>query len=70
MMPKSTSQREVVLLRGGNATKGLAPDLPALVADLVPSASMHLHRTISKLTSEGDDLSNDKLRNTPGIAEW
>lgn len=30
---------------------------------------MHLHRTISELASKRDDLSDDKLRNTPGVAK-
>lgn len=70
MIPKFHYQRKAASLRRDKATEGLAPYLPALVANLVPCASMHLHGTIAKLASERDDLGDDELRNTPGIAEW
>lgn len=31
---------------------------------------MHLVRTVTKLSSKGNDLSNDKLGNTARVAEW
>ncbi|KAH3667992.1 hypothetical protein OGAPHI_001746 [Ogataea philodendri] len=52
-----------------NNTKGLASDLPALGADLVPDAVVELGGTVTQLSGQGDDLTNDKLCNRPRVGE-
>ena len=50
-------------------TEGLAADLPALGAHLVPGAAVHLAGAVAELAGEGDDLSNHQLSNRAGVGE-
>jgi hypothetical protein len=50
-------------------TEGLSTDLPALVADLVPGALVHLVGTVTELSRQHDDLSNDQLRHTARVTK-
>lgn len=52
-----------------NNSQGLASNLPALGADLVPCTTVHLVGSVAELTGEGDDLSNDKLSDTARVGE-
>lgn len=52
-----------------NDTQSLASNLPALGADLVPGASVHLVGSIAKLTGKNDDLGDDQLSNTARVGE-
>lgn len=51
-------------------TQSLPPNLPALIANLLPIPSVHLFIPITKLPSQGNDLSNHQLSNTSRITEW
>lgn len=48
-------------------TESLSSDFPALLANLVPGPTVHLHRTVTKLTGEDDNLRNDKLGNASRV---
>lgn len=50
-------------------TQSLATNLPALGANLVPGATVHLVGSVAELTGEGDDLGNDELGYTAGVGE-
>jgi hypothetical protein len=50
-------------------TQGLAPDFPAVLADLVPKPSVYFHGAITELTSQSDDLCDDQLSHTAGVGE-
>lgn len=52
-----------------NNTQSLASNLPALGADLVPGASVHLVGSIAKLTGKNDDLGDDQLSDTARVGE-
>lgn len=52
-----------------NDTQSLASNLPALGADLVPGASVHLVGSIAKLTGKNDDLGDDQLSDTARVGE-
>lgn len=50
-------------------TERLATDFPALGADLVPGAAVHLVGAVTKLTGQGDNFGNNELCNTARIGE-
>lgn len=52
-----------------NNSQGLASNLPALGADLVPCTTVHLVGSVAELTGEGDYLGNDKLSDTARVGE-
>lgn len=50
-------------------TQSLATNLPALGANLVPGATVHLVGSVAELTGEGDDLGDDEFGHTAGVGE-
>ena len=53
----------------GGLTQGLASYLPTATTDFFPGSCVQFARTVTKLTSESDNFSNDQLRNASRIAE-
>ena len=51
-------------------TQSLATNFPALVAHFIPCAVVQFVRTVSQLTGQGDNFSNNKLRYTSRVCEW
>ena len=66
-----TKSASSMVPRGGvvQQTKSFPSNFPTLCADLVPSAVMQFIRAIPKLTSKGNDFSNNKLCNTSRICK-
>lgn len=50
-------------------TEGLAPNLPALRAHLVPGASVHLIGPVAELARKSDDLGDDQLSHTARVGK-
>jgi hypothetical protein len=50
-------------------TQSLATNFPAFVAHFVPGAVVQLVRAVSQLAGQGDNFSNNKLRNTSRVCE-
>jgi hypothetical protein len=50
-------------------TQCLATDLPALVAHFVPGSVVHFVRAVTQLSCKGNNLCDDQLGNTAGVAE-
>lgn len=51
-------------------TQSLSTNLPALCANFVPGATVHLNGSIAELSSQGDNFGNDQFRNTARVCEW
>lgn len=51
-------------------TKCLSANLPASAAHFIPRSLVHLHRAVAQLSRQRDNLADDQLSNTAGVAEW
>jgi hypothetical protein len=50
-------------------TERFPADLPAFIADFVPHPLAHLMSALHVLSTQGNDLTDDQLSNTAGVAE-
>ena len=50
-------------------TKRLSTDLPALGADFIPGAAVHLVGAVAKLAGQRDDFSDDELGDTARVGK-